>query len=191
MSLVAAVLAAGVLAGAHASAPADSGRFALELRGGAAIGQVRAAAGPAERIPGPAWRVGGSYALARFLDASIGFGSSGFGCRTGFCQDNNVRFTGTGLDAGLRVHGGAAWARAGLVRHTLHSRADAQAGPITARSAPAVGWEAGAGVQLGLGRGVQLAPGVRYATYRAAFDGGPAEAVGYLTGDVGVRVAFR
>lgn len=183
-----AILAA---AAAFATPPADTTRFTVEVRGGAAIGHVAASHGNPDRVPGPAFRIAAAMAVTRFADLTAGYGSSGFGCRTGFCEGNTVRFTGAGFDAGARVHAGHVWAHAGVVRHVLRSRWRAQGGTGRAATEAALGWHAGAGVAVPVADRVQLTPGVRYIAYRAAHTGGPADAVGYLTGDVGVRVAFR
>ena len=190
LALAAACALATPLAG-RAQSPFDASRFALELRAGAAIGQVTASAGGAEWRPGPAWSAGASVAVYRFAEVTLGYGRSGFGCETGFCESNAVRFTAAGLDAGVRVQHGVGWARVGAVRHSLRSRWTDAGQARSGSSKAAFGWEAGGGVAFALSPSFQLTPGLRYARVPAAFDDGPADSAGYLTGDLGVRFTPR
>jgi opacity protein-like surface antigen len=172
-------------------APQRLPRLSLELRAGGALGEVRAARST-RRPPGTAWSAGAAIRLANEVEATLGYGSSSFGCTDGFCQGRDVRFTGAGADVGVRVSRRAAWIAGGLARHALLARwSTLHAGTGDERAEPAIGWYAGGGAAFEVRDGVLLTPGLRYHAYHTSFGADPADGVGYLTADVGVRVRLR
>jgi opacity protein-like surface antigen len=186
-------LLSGLLLGL-AVLPADTGRAALadrihfELRAGVAVGEARVAASGRQWDPGAAWRIGASFAALPGLDLYAGYGRNGFGCSDGFCAGNDVTFASAGLDAGLRYQVGMGWLRAGVIRHALHSDWNNAEGAGSSSSDAATGWEAGAGIAFALAPRLQLTPGIRYSTFRAALtDATTRDAVGVLTTDIGIR----
>jgi hypothetical protein len=175
------------------------GRLAVELRGGAAIGEVAAAASGPQWRPGAAWRVGAAYAVLDMVGVYAGYGSNAFGCADGFCQGRDVTFTSRGADAGVELRRQWAWLRGGVVRHELRSQWQSPTGPQAEAAPAAVGWQLGAGATLPLkglapfGAAVELAPGVRYSAHggAAAWAGDGNAGVGFITADVGVRISPR
>jgi hypothetical protein len=166
-------------------------RLSLEVRAGGAIGEVRAARSTA-RPPGAAWGASAAIRVTPHVEATFGFGSSSFGCTDGFCEGRNVRFKGAGAEGGVRVSARRAWIAGGIARHALQARwSTLHAGTGAERAEPAVGWYAGGGAAFELREGVLLAPGLRYHAYHTSFGTDPADGVGYLTADVGVRVRLR
>jgi hypothetical protein len=180
------LLVLGAVAALAFPAP-DTGRIALELRGGGSVGEVRASAA-SDWIPGPAFRIGASFAATSFAELHAGWSRNAFGCSSGFCRDTDVRFTGSGLDFGGRLHASIVWAGAGLVYHALRSESVRDSDRSVAETDAALGWHAGAGLAIPVMRRIVIVPGIRYATYSAGFAGEPADAIGYLIGDVGLRI---
>jgi hypothetical protein len=166
-------------AAALLAAPARAQRgLAVEARGGAAAGNYAAAASEFTLAPRPSIAVSAAYGVTDRVGVYAGISRSSFGCDTGFCAGRTVGFTSQGVDAGgeLRLPLPAApWIRAGIVSHSLRHEG---------RQAGGVGFSAGGGVELRLGRRLSLTPGVRYVRYGAADDDG----VALLVGDVGLKI---
>jgi Outer membrane protein beta-barrel domain len=179
-AMLLALSAAAVLA---APAQAQLRGLAVEVRGGASVGNYAVAASDFEVLPQPSFGASVSYAATERIAVYAGYSRSSFGCETGFCADRDVSFTSQGLDAGVRyslpVIAGP-WVSAGIVRHSVDTDSD---GTMSA-SASGFGFSAGAGVELGLGRRLSVTPGVRYVRYGSSDDHG----VAMLVGDVGLRI---
>lgn len=179
-AMLLALSAAAVLA---APAQAQLEGLALEVRGGAAAGNYARAASDFELLPQPSFGAALSYAATGGVSVYAGYSRNRFGCETGFCADRDVTFTSQGLEAGVRLGlpvAAGPWVSAGVVRHSLDAESN---GTLTA-DAGGVGFSAGAGAELRLGRRLSVTPGVRYVRYGDAGDDG----VAMLVGDVGLRI---
>lgn len=160
----------------------------LELRGGLSVGEVSAAQSGAHWHPGAAWSVDAGYDVHPNVAVYAGYGRSAFGCTTGLCQDDHVRFTSAGLRAGVRLRRERVWTRVGVVRSSLSSRRepDARDQPDIRYDGPAhTGVELGVGVFFDTGKFL-FTPGVRYTLHDAA-EG----RVGVLAAEVGVQIGGR
>jgi hypothetical protein len=184
MKTMRAVLSA-VAAAVMAAAPAQAQLRVLgvEVRGGAAAGNYAAAASDFELLPQPSFGATLSYAVTELVGVYAGYSRNSFGCETGFCAGRDVSFTSQGVDAGVRLSlpvVAGPWVSAGIVSHSLDSDSDG----TLETSTSGLGFSAGAGVELRLGRRLSVTPGVRYVRYGAAGDDG----VAMLVGDVGLRI---
>ena len=177
-----------VIAAAAAGSPAAAQRgVAVEVRGGAGVGNHAAAATDFRFEPGPSYGATLSYPLPRTVEVYAGYSRTGFDCAGGFCTAAGRTFTSHGVEAGVRASLPAAaspWVRAGVVRHVLdYTSAPGDPDPSSGKAARGTGFELGGGVQLRLGRTLAITPGIRYVRYGAGDDG-----VAMLVGDVGVRI---
>jgi outer membrane autotransporter protein len=182
MRQVLAVLA--VLAVAAAPAAAQRG-IAMEVRGGAGVGNYAQAGAEFEFAPQPSFGAAVSYAVRPAVEVYAGFSRTAFGCDNGFCAGRGMTFTSTGVDAGVRLGlslPASPWVRLGVVSHTLDFSSTA-GDPRSGESASGVGFEAGAGVEARLGNRLSVTPGVRYVRYGE-------DTVAMLVGDVGMRIRF-
>lgn len=132
-------------------------QLAVELRGGAPVGNHAPAAAGLQLVPGAAFGAALEYRLARAISVYAAATQASFGCEEGLCTGQTVTFTTRGAGAGVRLHpAGLPWLRAGAIYYgTTAATADGRddAGD------PALGYEAGAGVTLPLGQRVRLLPG--------------------------------
>ena len=176
------------LAGLLAAAPAAGQTgLALEVRGGASAGNYAAAASDFEVAPKPAFGATLSYAVTPMIGVYAGYSRSSFGCDTGFCTDRDMTFTSAGVDAGVRLAlplgPVSPWVRAGVVSHSLGYDGTMENGETRQGDGDgSVGFEAGGGVQINLGRRLAVTPGVRYVRYGSAGEDG----VAMVVGDVGL-----
>lgn len=183
MTMRATLLALSAAAVLAAPAQAQLDRLSLEVRGGAAAGNYARAASDFELLPQPSFGAALAYAATDRVSVYAGYSRNSFGCQTGFCEDRDVTFTSHGIDAGVRLGlpvVAGPWVSAGIVRHSLE--ADSNGTPTMNDSG--VGFSAGAGAELRLGRRLSVTPGVRYVRYGAAGDDG----VAMLVGDLGLRI---
>lgn len=182
------VPAAAVLLAAPAQAQAQAQRgLAVEVRGGASAGNYAASASDFTFAPKPSFGVAAAYGVTERLGVYAGYSRSSFGCETGFCAGCGVGFTSQGVDAGVELRlplPAAPWVRAGMVAHALEYDGTQVAAGGAGEETSGVGFSAGGGVELRLGRRLSLTPGVRYVRYGAADDGG----VAMLVGDVGLKI---
>lgn len=184
MRLVLAAMAAAV-----AAAPAAGQRgVAVEVRGGAGVGNYAAAASDFQFDPRPSFGAAVSYAPSPRWAVYAGYSRTGFGCEMGFCTDRGLTFTSSGAEAGVRLRLpvlAGPWVRAGLVSHSLdYDSSPVEGEPGDGNASSGMGFELGAGLELGLGRVLAVTPGVRYVRYGAGDDDG----VAMLVGDVGLRI---
>jgi hypothetical protein len=173
------------------SAAAAQG-FTAELRAGAAVGEVTAALSGPQYQPGAAVFASAAWAPVPYVAGFVEYGQGQFGCRDGFCQGNDVRFTSRGAQAGVQLSLDPLWVRAGVVRRTLRSHWGTGAGRQQDDGGAGTGAEAGAGVAFHLPRallpGVSLAPGVRYARHGGVMGAEGREGnVATITADLGIR----
>jgi len=178
---------AAVMAAPAAALSAQEG-LAVELRGGAAAGSYAEAQADFELAPEPSIGATVSYAPSRLLGFYAGYSRSSFGCDGGFCASRGMTFTSQGVDAGVRLTlpvPAGPWVRAGIVSHSLrYESAPAEGTAQEGEAASGFGLEAGAGVEVRLGRRLSLTPGLRYVRYGAADEDG----VAMVVGDVGLRI---
>jgi opacity protein-like surface antigen len=176
-------------AAALAAAPAQAQRgIAVELRGGASAGNYAGAASEFEMAPHPSFGAAVSYGITEKVGVYAGFSRSSFGCETGFCEGRGMTFTSQGAEAGVQLSlpvTAGPWVRAGIVSHSLRYDSDPAEGEgMDGEEASGLGFAAGAGVEMRLGRRLSVTPGVRYGRYGAAGDDG----VAMLVGDVGLKI---
>ena len=180
------VLSALAVALVVAAAPAAAQRgIAVEVRGGAGVGNYAEAGTEFELVPQPSFGVAASYAVRPAVEVYAGYSRTEFGCESGFCAGRGMTFTSSGVDAGVRVSlpvAASPWVRLGVVSHTLDFAASSGE-PRSGESESGVGFEAGAGVEMRLGSRFSATPGVRYVRYGD-------DAVAMLVGDVGMRIRF-
>ena len=179
-------VAAAVLAASPAAAQRG---LAVEIRGGASAGNFAEAATDFQFAPRASFGATVSYAPLERVAVYAGYSRSSFGCDMGFCSGRDITFTSQGVDAGVRVSlpvpVAGPWLRAGIVSHSL----DYEGTPIGAQAADGeagsgLGFEAGGGLELRLGRRLAVTPGVRYVRYGSGGDDG----VAMVVGDVGLRI---
>lgn len=179
---------AAVACAALASPAAAQGGLAVEVRGGAGVGNYAEAASEFTVAPRPSFGATVSYAVLPAVEVYAGYSRTSFGCDGGFCSLREVTFTSSGVEAGVRAGlplPASPWVRAGIVSHTLEFSSSPDEGEgVEGRSASGTGFEVGGGVEVRLGRRLAVTPGVRYVRYGAANDDG----VAMLVGDVGLRI---
>jgi outer membrane autotransporter protein len=180
------VLSALAVALAVAASPAAAQRgIAVEVRGGAGVGNYAGAGAEFELAPQPSFGAAVSYALRPAVEVYAGYSRTEFGCDGGFCAGRGMTFTSSGVDAGVRLSlpvAAAPWVRLGVVSHTLDF-ASSSGEPRSGESSSGVGFEAGGGVEARLGSRLSVTPGVRYARYGD-------DTVAMVVGDVGMRIRF-
>jgi opacity protein-like surface antigen len=176
----------GIVALAAAS-PAGA-QLAVEVRGGAGVGNHAASVSKFGLEPGPSVGAALSWAPRPRVEVYAGYSRTGFGCTGGFCPERGIRFTSHGVDAGVRVRlpsAASPWVRAGVVRHALdYGAAPDGVEPSGGRAAGGTGFEVGGGLEVRVGRTLAVTPGIRYVRYGAAGDDG----VAMLVADVGLRI---
>lgn len=131
---------------------------AVELRAGAAVGNYSETAAGLEWAPGPSLGLEAQLALTPVVDVYAGFTRSSFGCEAGFCTEQAATLTAQGVTAGARWAGGLPWIRAGLAWQSLDLDAVAGSGSGDA----GLGFDLGAGIEVGLGRTFLIRPGLTY-----------------------------
>lgn len=173
---------------AVAAPAAAQGGWAVEVRGGAAIGNHAAAASELALDPGPSFGGTVAYGATRTVEVYAGYSRAAFRCTTGFCPERGMDFSSHGAQAGVRLTlpwAAAPWVRAGVVRQRLdYASGMDDPDPSSGRAAGGAGFELGGGVRVRLGRTLAATPGVRYVRY----GGGGEGAVALLVGDVGLRL---
>jgi hypothetical protein len=161
-------------------------QIAIEVRGGASIGNDRAAASRLERLPGLALSIGAEYPVTRRVSAYAGLSRTGFGCEEGFCTGRQVSFESSGaeLGVGLRLPH-LPWLRAGMIYHELTTKVEAGADPGSYSSGHGAGYEVGTGFTIPITRRLRVLPGVGYRTHAAA-TGGASDRVSIVAAEIGV-----
>lgn len=179
------VLAGAVLALGLSPATAAAQRFALELRGGAAVGSYTATAAALDVLPAPSFGAVLEARLSGPFSAYLGFTRSSFGCEEGFCAARDVSLTSQGLVAGARWDPGLPWLRAGLAFQSLRLTADDQ----EETSDLGIGWDLAGGIEIPVARRFRLRPGLTYRRHAAATDQGDGE-VALIALELGVAVGL-
>lgn len=170
----------GLIAGLATAAPAGA-QLALEIRGGASVGNHAPAAAGLEKIPGPALSALVEYTTGQWGGVYAGFARASFGCEDGFCAGDEVAVTTQGFGAGVRLTLPLrSWLRLGGLFH--NTRVDTAEGED--RTDPAPGYELGGGFAIPLTARFHLAPGV---FYRTQFGD---QRTTLLGADLGLRFAF-
>jgi hypothetical protein len=153
------VVMVALIAALWGAAAGSAGAQALEVRGGASVGNHAPAAAGLELHPGPIFAVTLEYPVTSRLAVYAGYGRATFGCRDGFCSDQEVVVTSSGYSSGVRLAPGSPfWARAGITR-------DATAVAVSGerhRTDPAVGYEFAGGLSLPVLRRLELVTGLSY-----------------------------
>lgn len=173
-----------VVAAAWAS-PASAQRYTVELKAGAAVGNYTDTGAGLELLPRPSFGALVDVAVSERFTGYLGVTRSSFGCEEGFCATRDHSFTSQGLIAGARFAPGLFWGRAGLAVQWLRVTSDA----VAETRGPGVGWDLAAGVEVPVGRGFVIRPGLTYLRHGAATDTS-AEHVAVLALEVGVAMRF-
>lgn len=185
-------LLSAALAALPDSVPAPTSHtFAVEARGGLSIGAIQSSGSGFERNPAGAWRISILYLSMSQFGLYAGYGHGRLHCSGGLCSGRDVEFSVRGVDAGLWMGLEYAWARAGLVYHSLTAEWSVDA-PRTASAPPGLGVELAAGAALPLAARVEIMPGIRITAFTARFAGDAAsDRVHVIVGDIGVRYRIR
>lgn len=170
---------------AAAAAPAAAQRFAVELRAGAAVGNYTETGAGLDIVPGPSFAATAELRFTELISGYAGINRSAFGCDEGFCAGRDVSLISQGASAGLRLTRGLFWARAGAAVQVLRQETDAQ----TVTSDPGIGWDLAAGVEIPVGRGFLVRPGLTYLRHQASAEEVDAH-VALLALEVGVAMRF-
>jgi hypothetical protein len=189
--LLAAAAMVAVLAAAPAGAAAQIGA-ALELRPGGSIGQYDIARGGIDSSLRPAWRAGIAMSPLQHVHVVASWGHSAFGCQGGFCTDDDVAFSSSGAELGVRYGAGGdrpgPWVQADLIHHRV--RASWPAGDED--SDRSLGWGAAAGFHVPVARRLALSPALRVQTYTAAMAPDPRPyRVSVASAELGLRLRLR
>lgn len=195
MKRTALMIAGFALIVAAAPAEAQDRRWGVELRGGAAF--------PTEDIgaddlgTGVSLDATFSYQFTTRVGAYAGWGWAHFNPETSFAG-SDIDFEETGYVFGLRFQqpfseGGpvSGWLRAGGT--VVHLELEDDEGDLVADSGHGLGFEAAAGVAIGLGERWSLTPGVRYSLVSREVEIGPTTTdidLRYLTLDMGLAWSF-
>lgn len=156
-------------------------QLAVELRGGAAVGNHIPASAGLETLPGPSFSGAVEFTAVPMLSVYVGYVRSAFGCEEGFCRGQDVTFTASGFSGGARIHlPGLPWARVGLVQQSVAAKTES----ASTDEGSSIGAELGLGGTVPISRQFSLLPGL---TYRKA---GGAEGTAVLAAEVGVRFSF-
>ncbi len=169
------------LAALAAAAPAGAQQWAVEVRGGGAVGSYTATDAGLDVVPQLSFGATVERRLMPMLSAYVGFSRSAFGCEEGLCTGRDVTLTSQAITVGGRYALGPVWGRAGLAMGTLQVASDAQ----TETHDMALGWDLAAGASVPLAPGFSVRPGITYVRHGAG-DGH----VALLAAEVGVVMRF-
>lgn len=172
-----AALALLLLVGA---APLTAQTVRVELRAGAAVGNLSEADAGLDILPEPAYAAVLEVEPVADLAGYVGFTRSSFGCEEGFCEGRDVTVTSQGLVLGGRWSPRWVWLRAGLA----YQGVDVEGEGASDSGDAGLGVDLGAGVALDIGRGVELRPGITYLRHQANTDLGDGH-VALLTLQIG------
>lgn len=167
------------------ASPSAAQRVAVEVRGGAGVGNYAEAGADFDFAPRPSFGAAVSYALRPAVEVYAGYSRTTFGCEGGFCAGRGMTFTSAGVDAGVRLGlplPASPWLRLGVVSHALDFDSDSGE-PRSGESSSGTGFEAGAGIEVRVVDRISLTPGVRYVRYGE-------QTVAMVVGDVGLRIRF-
>lgn len=184
---MATVTAACAAAALLVPAGAASQRIAVEVAGGAAVGNYTATDAGLELRPGPSLGARIDIAATPSLGGYGGYIRSTFGCDEAFCTNRDVSITSQGPVVGARWHGGAFWARGGLAWQSLDVQATGGGEDETEAGA---GFELAGGLDFGLGSRFRVRPGLRWLRHQASTPDRE-DHVAILAFEVGLAVGVR
>lgn len=168
-------------------------RFAVTLQGGYGTGAYEATH-TGISTGSFALRANVSYAVLPVLDAYVAYSRNSFTCGPnagGFCRDEQVNFTSSGFNLGLRLNRGpeasiwVPWLRAGIVYQTLKWDAG-----INSYSESGLGFEIGAGLAYPLTEQIKIVPSVNYTRYSIKGANGVKNSVVTVSYLIGARYEF-
>ena len=186
-----------VLGGGWATAAAQEGAYAFQIRGGETlpVGTFRDdATGWEERAGrGPSLGMGFNFPLYRFVGGYLGFSQHRFACDQDICPRGNA-WVSTGYDVALRValgrRGIRPWIQGGIHTSRIEGRT-LQGGDVeNLRSEGGWGHEVAGGILVKVGERMSLSPGVRYGSVDVPFSAHPTMGLRYLVLDLGLVVGF-
>ncbi|MDX1673796.1 MAG: hypothetical protein R3314_03245 [Longimicrobiales bacterium] len=161
----------------------SSAQWTAELRVGSAIGNYTATEAGLDIVPSLSVAAAVELAFTDLVSGYAGINRSAFGCNQAFCAGRDVSISSRGLTAGVRLAQGTVWGRAGLAVQALRVESDA----LAETTDPGIGWEVAAGVDIPVGRGFRVRPGLTFLRHSAS----TADADGHaalLVLDVGVAM---
>lgn len=168
MRVVTGRLLSGALATASllvlGAVPVAGQRVTVELAAGPAVGNYSESGAGLEMEPGPSFV---ALVEARFREAMtgyLGFTRSSFGCEEGFCIDRDVTLTSQGVVLGGRWTPGLPWVRVGLTVQAL----DVEAAAASESADAGIGWDLGAGLDIGVSGRTRIRPGLTYQRHGAS-----------------------
>lgn len=170
---------------AMAAKPAAAQRYTVELRGGAAIGNYTDTGAGLDVVPGPSFAATAELRFTELVSAYVGINRSAFGCEEGLCIGRDVTLVSQGATAGVRLTRGLFWGRVGAAVQVLRQESDAR----TVTSDPGIGWDLAAGVEVPVGRGFLVRPGLTWLRHQTPDDDIAAHA-SVLALEVGVAMRF-
>ncbi len=164
------------------STGAAEAQLAVEVRGGAAMGNYGPAAAGIDRLPGPSMSAFADYSLLPWLAMYGSYTYGVFRCQNGFCYGDRVTVASSGFGAGARFTAfGPLWARAGFLYHG--SRVQTRTGTYAVRSAP--GYEIGSGVTYPVSPRFDVVTSLGYRSHFGATD-----RTSVVTAEAGLRLRF-
>lgn len=170
------LLAVGVVA-----APASAQGVTVELRAGAAVGNYTETDAGLDIVPAPSFAAVAELRLTESVAGYAGLTRSAFGCEEALCANRDMSLASQGLVVGARYAPGVLWARAGLVAQVLRISSDVR----TETRDPGIGWDVGGGLDVPVGRGFRVRPGITYLRHGVPTADGD-EHVALLAVEVGV-----
>ncbi len=161
------------------SVGAAEAQLAVEVRGGAAMGNYGPAAAGVDRLPGPSVSAYADYTVLPWLAAYANYTYGTFRCQNGFCYGDRVTVASSGFGAGARVSAfGPFWTRAGFLYHG--SRVRTRTGSYPVEFAP--GYEITSGVSYPVGPRFDVVTSVGYRSHFNTTD-----RTSVLTAEAGLR----
>ena len=151
---------------AMATRPAAAQRYTVELRGGAAIGNYTETGAGLDIAPGPSFAATAELRFTELVSAYAGINRSSFGCEEGLCTGGDVTLVSQGATAGVRLTRGRLWGRVGAAVQVLRQESDVR----TVTSDPGIGWDLAAGVEVPVGRGFLVRPGLTWLRHQTPDD---------------------
>lgn len=169
------------LATLGAAAPAGAQQWAVEVRGGAAVGNYTATEAGLDMAPRLSFGATVERRLLPMVSVYVGVNRSAYGCEEALCTDRDVTLTSQGVTAGGRFTVGVAWVRAGLAMEALRVESAVSAETYD----PGLGWNLAVGAAIPVGRGFRIRPGISYVRHGVEEDH-----AALLAAELGVAMRF-
>lgn len=165
--------------------PAGGQELVGELRAGGAIGNYTGTGAGLDVVPRPSLAATVGLRLTELVSAYVGVNWSWFGCNESLCADRDVSLASRGARLGVRLSRGVFWGRAGAALQSLRVGSDA----ATEVSDLDVGLDLAAGVEVPVGGGLLIRPGLTYLRHGVTLGGSDGH-VALLALEVGVAMTL-